>query len=218
MHQEHSGSFGTNQLSAIAVTCKRKLQLPARCNICYQHFLDPKALQKHVASELEDLALFTLPPASDETDDSEEDIVDERVSRSLSSPGLANSEKQSPPPEAQTKDHNSKNFVDIKLDNRTAPVLRRIRPEGTYSTNDVPEKIGVIDPFEYMLPIKANTYVYELVDRYIHAQLVRRTELPNEVRSLKQARDKMWWPLIRDSKAAISALGWFYKFWCPDHN
>lgn len=67
---------------------------------------------------------------------------------------------------------------------------------------------AAVDPFE-VLPIKADAHTHELVYLYLHAQLVSKVfAKPGSqvLDRLKRSRDAVWWPLTRNSKAALAAL------------
>ena len=84
MHQNHPGLVNEHQLDAFAELCKQisgKFENRTQCPLCLEEFKKEKVLRRHLADELEQIALFAALPARprlyDPNSDDELDLMED---------------------------------------------------------------------------------------------------------------------------------------------
>lgn len=84
MHQNHPGLVNEHQLDAFAELCKQisgKFENRTQCPLCLEEFKKEKLLRRHLADELEQIALFAALPARprlyDPNSDDELDLMED---------------------------------------------------------------------------------------------------------------------------------------------
>jgi hypothetical protein len=82
----HRGAFGKKQLPSIMSMCRSGRPLPLDCPLCSKSFATAETFRRHLAGEMEELALFVLPRTQDFDDDSASgnESEDSSVAASLS--------------------------------------------------------------------------------------------------------------------------------------